>query len=123
MLVAQRWILACLRNRRFFSLEELNAAIGELLEKLNTQAVPEARGVPAVRLREAGPAGDEAVCPRGGMSLGSGSWRSGVNIDYHLEYDHRYYSAPCELMNAQGRRARDGDGGGGVARRRAGRVA
>jgi hypothetical protein len=28
VLVAQRWILACFRNRTFFSLDELNTAIG-----------------------------------------------------------------------------------------------
>ena len=33
--VAQRWIVAALRHRKFFSLEELNVVIGELLEKLN----------------------------------------------------------------------------------------
>jgi hypothetical protein len=33
--VAQRWIVACLRNRAFHSLDELNVAIGELLDKLN----------------------------------------------------------------------------------------
>src|SRR5260370_32641656 len=37
VLIAQRWILACLRNRQFFSLEELNAAIPELLEERNTR--------------------------------------------------------------------------------------
>ena len=35
VLVAQRWILARLRNRTFFELGELNAAIWELLEELN----------------------------------------------------------------------------------------
>lgn len=35
MLVVQRWILARLRNRQFFSLPELNAAISELLVTLN----------------------------------------------------------------------------------------
>jgi transposase len=35
VLVVERWILARLRNRTFFSLGELNAAIGELLEQLN----------------------------------------------------------------------------------------
>ena len=35
MLLAQRWILATLRHRRFFSLAELNAAIRELLRPLN----------------------------------------------------------------------------------------
>jgi transposase len=33
--VVQRWILARLRNRRFFSLAELNQAIGELVAQLN----------------------------------------------------------------------------------------
>ena len=33
--VAQRWIVAALRHHKFFSLEELNEAIRELLTKLN----------------------------------------------------------------------------------------
>ena len=33
--VAKRWIVARLRNRRFFSLAELNAAIRELVDALN----------------------------------------------------------------------------------------
>jgi transposase len=39
--VVQRWILARLRNRRFFSLAELNRAIRELVDQLNDR--PEAR--------------------------------------------------------------------------------
>jgi hypothetical protein len=35
VLVVERWILARLRNRRFFSLVELNAAIAELVADLN----------------------------------------------------------------------------------------
>ena len=35
MLVAERWIIAALRNRKFFSLVELNQAIRELLVRLN----------------------------------------------------------------------------------------
>ncbi len=37
VLLVQRWILARLRNRQFFSLEELNAAIRELLIELNNR--------------------------------------------------------------------------------------
>src|SRR5579864_715893 len=33
--IAQRWIVAALRHHKFFLLEELNQAIGELLAKLN----------------------------------------------------------------------------------------
>ena len=35
--VAQRWILAALRHRKFFHLNHLNEAIGELLERLNNR--------------------------------------------------------------------------------------
>ena len=35
--VVERWILAALRHRTFFSLSELNAAIAKLLERLNTR--------------------------------------------------------------------------------------
>jgi len=35
VLLVQRWILAALRKRQFFSLAEVNEAIGELLGKLN----------------------------------------------------------------------------------------
>jgi transposase len=35
VLVAERWILAALRHRKFFSLAELNEAIATLLERLN----------------------------------------------------------------------------------------
>src|SRR5579863_2072932 len=44
VLLAQRWILACLRNRTFFSLDELNAAIAELLERLNTRPFQKLQG-------------------------------------------------------------------------------
>ena len=37
VLVVERWILARLRNRRFFSLAELNRAIGELVADLNAR--------------------------------------------------------------------------------------
>jgi hypothetical protein len=33
--IVQRWIVAALRHRKFFSLAELNQAIRELLDKLN----------------------------------------------------------------------------------------
>jgi hypothetical protein len=35
--VATRWIVAKLRHRRFFSLGELNATIGDLVERLNNR--------------------------------------------------------------------------------------
>ena len=38
VLIVQRWVLARLRHRRFFSLEELNVAIAELVVELNERA-------------------------------------------------------------------------------------
>ena len=39
VLLVQRWILARLRNRRFFSLLDLNRAIAELLLDLDRKSV------------------------------------------------------------------------------------
>jgi transposase len=43
VLVVERWILAVLRHRTFFSLAELNTAIRELLERLNALSFPKIR--------------------------------------------------------------------------------
>ena len=40
----ERWILARLRNRRFFSLGELNEAIAELLDELNRRPFQKLEG-------------------------------------------------------------------------------
>jgi transposase len=42
--VVERWILAALRNRKFFSLAELNHAIAELLERLNSRPFQKLEG-------------------------------------------------------------------------------
>ena len=55
--VAQRWILAALRNRTFFSLAEANAAISERLDLAERPALPKARRHQAQRLRVDRPSG------------------------------------------------------------------
>jgi transposase len=100
VLIAQRWILACLRHRRFFSLEELNAAIWKLLEKLNTRPFQKLEGC----RRSAFEALERpALKPLPSRRYELGEWKLGVgvNIDYHFEYDDRLYSVPCELINAK----------------------
>ena len=52
VLVVERWILARLRNRTFFSLGELNAAIAELLERLNTRPFKKLEGCRRSRFLE-----------------------------------------------------------------------
>jgi hypothetical protein len=37
VLIVERWLIGRVRDRRFYSLAELNAAIGELLHRLNEE--------------------------------------------------------------------------------------
>ena len=48
VLVVERWILACLRHRKFFSLEELNEAIRGLLERFNHRPHRRRQNVPCL---------------------------------------------------------------------------
>lgn len=100
VLIAQRWILACLRNRRFFSLEALNAAIWELLERLNTRPFQKLEGCRRSAFEKLD---QPALRPLPAQRYEMGEWKLGVgvNIDYHFTYDDRHYSVPCELINAK----------------------
>jgi transposase len=100
VLIAQRWILACLRNRQFFSLEELNAAVWELLERLNTRPFQKLEGCRRSAFETLDRPAMKPLPPRR-YELGAWKLGVGVNVDHHLEYDHRYYSAPCELIGAK----------------------
>lgn len=96
-LIAQRWILSVLRHRTFTHLAELNAAIRELLEKLNTRLLrkilksrrelflaldrPNAKALPSKPY--------EYV-----------DWKKAtVNIDYHIAVDDHYYSVPFRYVH------------------------
>jgi transposase len=96
--IAQRWILACLRNRRFFSLEELNAAIWEQLEKLNTRPFQKLEGCRRSAFEKLDRPAMKPL-PAWRYEVGARKLGVGVNIDYHFEYDHRVYSVPSELIN------------------------
>jgi hypothetical protein len=96
VLVVERWILARLRNRRFFSLAELNAAIGELLVDLNQRPF---KKLPGCR-RSAFEALDApALRPLPAQRFELFSWKTAkVNIDYHVEFEGHYYSVPHRLV-------------------------
>jgi transposase len=100
VLIAQRWILACLRNRTFFSLEELNAAIWELLERLNTRPFQKLEGCRRSAFEKLD---RPALRPLPAQRYEVGAWKLGVgvNVDYHFAYDDRHYSVPCELIEAK----------------------
>lgn len=95
--IAQRWILACLRNRVFFSLDELNIAIADLLERLNTR--------PLSKTTESRRALFETIdrpamkpLPATCYVLGKWKLEVGVPPDYMVIFDERRYSVPCALI-------------------------
>ena len=51
VLIVERWILARLRHRRFFSLADLNSAIAVLLEELNNRPMRQVGKVAAAAVR------------------------------------------------------------------------
>jgi len=97
VLLAKRWIVASLRNRQFFSLSELNAAIRELLEKLNDRKMQKLR----VSRREL----FEKLDRQSAQKLPErryeyAAWKKArVNVDYHVEIAQHYYSVPCRLIH------------------------
>jgi transposase len=99
VLLAERWILARLRDRRFYSLAEANAAITELVSWINDQPFKKMPGSRRQLFEELERPVMRAL-PQSRYSFAT--WRLGakVNIDYHVEdtvYRH-YYSVPHQLV-------------------------
>lgn len=96
VLIAQRWILAVLRKRTFYSLNELNSAIWECLEYLNTRPLRRS-GKSRRELFETMDRPDALPLPNRPYEYAE--WhKARVNIDYHIEVDHHYYSVPFRLL-------------------------
>ncbi|MCC6189743.1 MAG: IS21 family transposase [Anaerolineales bacterium] len=90
--VVERWILARLRHRRFFTLGELNKAIAALLADLNLRAF---KKLPGCR-RSAFEALDApALRPLPAAAMVLAQFKPArVNIDYHVAFEGHYYSVP-----------------------------
>lgn len=96
VLVAQRWILAVLRDRQFFHLDDLNAAIAELLKRLNERVM---RHVKQSRRQLYDKLDRPALQPLPAQPYEYAEWKQvGVNIDYHISFDDHYYSVPYTLV-------------------------
>lgn len=96
--VVERWILAALRNRTFFSLHELNQAIQEALERLNNKPFQKLEGSRRTLYETID---KPALKPLPPHRYEFAEWRKAkVNIDYHVEVDHNYYSVPHQLVQA-----------------------
>jgi transposase len=94
--VVERWIVAALRHRRFFSIEELNQAIRELLLKLNQRPFRKREGSRASLFQSIDQPALSAL-PQDRFDLSQWS-KARVNIDYHIAFDGNFYSVPYNLV-------------------------
>ena len=93
--IAERWILAALRNRTFFYLRDLNEAIGALLNKLNHRPFKKLNGS---RQSWFEAIEKSALLPLPPSRYVFAEWKKArVNIDYHVELKYHYYSVPYSL--------------------------
>ena len=92
VLIAKRWILAALRHHTFYSLDDLNKAIRQLLEKLNDRLLRKMKKSRRALFQE-------LDCPNAKALPAEpyqyAEWKKAtVNIDYHVEVDKHWYSIP-----------------------------
>ncbi|MFP4596564.1 IS21 family transposase [Ralstonia sp.] len=95
--VAQRWILARLRNETFFSFEALQARVAKLREQLNDRPMKsyghQSRRQLFERLER------EALHPLPQRPFVYAEWsRAKVHADYHVQVHQHYYSVPYALV-------------------------
>jgi transposase len=99
VLVVERWILAALRKRTFFSLGEVNQAVAELLVRLNERTFRKREGSRRTLFETLD---RPALKPLPAERYQYGEWKTArVNIDYHVELDHHWYSVPYQLSQQQ----------------------
>ncbi|MEQ1916478.1 MAG: IS21 family transposase [Gallionella sp.] len=99
VLIVERWILARLRNQRFFSLAELNRAIAGLLIELNARAF---KKLPGCRLSAFLEMDRPALRPLPENRYQYAEWKMArVGIDYHVEVTGHYYSVPYQFARQE----------------------
>ena len=94
--VAQRWILARLRKQTFFSLDELNVRIRELVADLNARTMRR-YGASRAELFERIERGALRPLPMAAYVFGTWS-KAKVRGDYHVEVAGHLYSVPHRLV-------------------------
>jgi transposase len=94
--VATRWITAKLRNQRFFSLAELNAATRELVTQLNNRVT---RHLGTSRRALFDEIERPALKKLPVEPYLYAEWKEcRVGLDYHVEVERHYYSVPHALL-------------------------
>jgi len=99
VLIAERWILFRLRKRKFFSLQELNQAIRELLDQINTkpfQKMPGSRFGNWIETEKA------SLQPLPAKRYEFAEWgKVRAGLDYHVLIDKHTYSVPNRLRGEE----------------------
>lgn len=99
VLIAQRRILAVLRNRTFFSLLEINEAIAVELEKLNNRPM---QGIGKSRNELFAELDRPALKALPPERFQLREWKKAkVNIDYHVAVHGSFYSVPYTLIGKE----------------------
>jgi hypothetical protein len=99
VLVVEPWILARLRNRRFFSLVELNRAIADLVADPNVRPM---RRLGVSRRDLFVELDQPALKELPSEPYQYAEWRARrVGLDYHIDIDGHYYSVPHRLIREQ----------------------
>lgn len=93
----ERRILAPLRHRSFFSLQELNDALSVLLLQYNAQPFQK---LPGSRLSLFEQLDKPSLLPLPQQPYEYAQWlKARVNIDYHVALEGHFYSVPYQLVN------------------------
>ena len=95
----EQQILAALRHRTFFSLAELNQAIGELLGAYNERPFQELPGSRRTLFEQVD---RPALKPLPQRPYEFAQWKKvRVHLDYHVEVEGHYYSVPYSLVRQE----------------------
>ena len=99
VLIVERQVIAALRNRTFTSLEELNRALRQRVAEVNARPFQKREGS-----RESVLLGQERAClrplPPVPYEMVTRK-RATVQYNYHVAFDHRYYSVPARLVRRE----------------------
>jgi transposase len=95
----ERWVLAPLRNRTFFSIGEANRAIAALLEALNQK---EMQHLGKSRRQLFEELDQPVLLPLPERPYEFARWKNvRVSIDYHVAFEGHYYSVPHTLVGQE----------------------
>lgn len=94
--IVSTWILAAIRNQKFFTLQELNEAIREKLDAMNLTPFQKKEGCRlSVFLEEE----KSSLLPLPSTPYELATWKiATVQLNYHISVDKMHYSVPYEYI-------------------------